>query len=293
MIGKHPIIDLRNSKAFRAFALPGAKHLGARSFRDWKAFEAELDRLWSEGIRVLYDQKGELKDGLEQLPRVQYLDGGIDAWQSFLYETFETGPSVILLGGLTGVGKTDMLDQLRDAGEQVIDLEEEAQHRGSVFGNLWSRPQLPNGDFHFSLWQKWTGFDSDRPVWIEEEGRFLGQNSLPVTLFQRMQRAPMVRLEMPLEQRLDRIVASYGQAPAAQIITAITRLTKRMGVANAQRARHFFEAGRVRDSFGILLQYYDSTYQFRRDRDHEGTIISAPFPHSQDPQFLIEIAAEL
>jgi len=83
MIGKHPIIDLRNAKAFRALALPGAKHLGARSFRDWKAFGAELDCLWPEGIRILYDQKGEFKEWMEQVSRVQYLDGGIEAWQSF------------------------------------------------------------------------------------------------------------------------------------------------------------------------------------------------------------------
>src|SRR5438445_8308431 len=42
-------------------------------------------------------------------------------------------PEVIILGGLAGAGKTDVLGWLAGTGEQVLDLERLANHRGSVF----------------------------------------------------------------------------------------------------------------------------------------------------------------
>ena len=41
---------------------------------------------------------------------------------------------VLVLGGCTGVGKTAILHELRLVGQQILDLEGLAKHRGSAFG---------------------------------------------------------------------------------------------------------------------------------------------------------------
>ena len=49
---------------------------------------------------------------------------------------------MIVLGGLTGSSKTHILRKLNEKhGEQVIDLEGLANHKGSAFGSLGQPPQ--------------------------------------------------------------------------------------------------------------------------------------------------------
>jgi tRNA 2-selenouridine synthase len=51
---------------------------------------------------------------------------------------------VVVLGGCTGSGKTEVLHVLRAKGEQVLDLEGLANHRGSAFGAVGQLPQPSN-----------------------------------------------------------------------------------------------------------------------------------------------------
>lgn len=293
LLGQYPLVDLRRARAFRAYALPGAVHLPRQSYRDAATLALKLAQQWPGQNCLLYDQSGEMKAVLDLLPQAYVLAGGAQAWRAWQQEIFAAGPSLILLGGLTGVGKTEALEALSEQGAQVINLERLARHSGSTFGNLWNQNQLPNGEFQYELLKKWREFDSKSPVWIEEEGAYLGQNSLPPSLHQRMQNSPMILLDRPMEKRLDRIVEQYGNAPAAGILKGIEKLGARMGIANSQRARHYFEAGRVRESFRILLAYYDTTYQHRRDQYHQGPIIPFEVPATNFIQELIALGKEM
>src|SRR5512145_3233013 len=66
----------------------------------------------------------------------EVLEGGYKAYRRFVLETLSSPRKLIILGGLTGSGKTDILKYLSEAGRQVIDLERLANHKGSAFGSL-------------------------------------------------------------------------------------------------------------------------------------------------------------
>src|ERR1700729_2778761 len=67
---------------------------------------------------------------------VYLLEGGYKKYRNWVLEQFDERYNLIILGGMTGSGKTQILQQLQKAGEQVIDLEDLAQHRGSSYGSM-------------------------------------------------------------------------------------------------------------------------------------------------------------
>src|SRR5690606_38752546 len=72
---------------------------------------------------------------LEELTGVRYprVIGGYKAMRAFLLGALQSAITecrFVVLGGLTGTGKTDVLRQL----DNSIDLEAHAHHRGSSFG---------------------------------------------------------------------------------------------------------------------------------------------------------------
>src|SRR5580765_5852696 len=64
----------------------------------------------------------------------QALTGGYKVYRQFALETFQKPLPVILLTGFTGSGKSEILRALKDRGEQILDLEKLANHKGSAFG---------------------------------------------------------------------------------------------------------------------------------------------------------------
>ena len=75
--------------------------------------------------------------------RVTLLQGGYKAFRNYLLPILDVEYKIIILGGQTGSGKTEMLSLLKSAGEQVIDLEHLASHKGSAFG-LLGMPEQPS-----------------------------------------------------------------------------------------------------------------------------------------------------
>ena len=58
---------------------------------------------------------------------------------------------MIVLGGMTGSSKTHILRYLKERGQQVIDLEGLANHKGSAFGSLGQPPQPTTEHFANNL----------------------------------------------------------------------------------------------------------------------------------------------
>ena len=79
-----------------------------------------------------------------------------------------------VLGGLTGSGKTEILHELLLMGEQVIDLESIACHRGSIFGNINGKSQPSINDFNETIAKNLKKLNYNRPVWIEYKGQYFG-----------------------------------------------------------------------------------------------------------------------
>ena len=78
---------------------------------------------------------------------VTVLKGGYKTFRNWALETLKEERNVVILGGKTCTGKTELLKKLKEKGEQVIDLEQLACHKGSTFGSLGQDAQPSNEHF--------------------------------------------------------------------------------------------------------------------------------------------------
>lgn len=197
------------------------------------------------------------------------LIGGYKAFRQWVRRTVATPKPIILLGGMTGTAKTDILHALAQQGEQMLDLEGYANHRGSSFGALCLPPQPSTEHFENLIATEWHRFDSIRPIWVEAESRSVGPCRIPAELFEQMETAFALEITRPIAERLALLVDIYGQADPNELIAATERIRKRLGGQRTQEAVALIKAGDLTAAFAILLTYYDRTYRYgleQRDR---------------------------
>jgi tRNA 2-selenouridine synthase len=117
--------------------------------------------------------------------RTTVLQGGYKTYrrnvQRSLYDE-PLGFRLILLDGNTGCGKTDILQRAAAKGAQVLDLEDLAQHRGSLFGAM-ADAQPSQKWFESSLIHELSAMDASRPVLVEAESNKIGKRTLPPALW--------------------------------------------------------------------------------------------------------------
>ena len=193
---------------------------------------------------------------------VTLLDGGYKAYRRWAIGHWADA-NLRLLCGNTGSGKTDVLCALRDAGAPVINLEALACHKGSAFGGLGQSAQPTQEMFENTLAHAIAtarARHGNRPVWIEDESRRIGDLNLPNDFFLRFAQCPTVFINRPFEERLDRLTAEYGRHSTEGLLNAMVRIKKRLGPLETKTAIAHLIEGDVRESFRILLRYYDKHY---------------------------------
>ena len=126
-----------------------------------------------------------------------------------------------MLGGLTGVGKSDLLRSLQQKGAQVLDLEEEAHHRGSAFGGIGQPEQPSTQHYENKLAVKLSSFDKKEPIWLEDESRLVGRCAVPEGLFQQMASAQFFVLRRTVDDRIERLCHLYGVEQKSKLICSL------------------------------------------------------------------------
>ena len=196
--------------------------------------------------------------------RCYTLEKGYKAYRNHILGFFEHLPHPLkVLGGLTGSGKTERLRQMAGAGEQVIDLEGLAGHKGSAFGNLGLPPQPSTEHFQNLLYDAFSRLDPERPVWLEDESRNIGRCSLPKGLWEKMQQAGFYLLPSSLEERVERLMKEYAQFDPALLENAILKIEKRLGYDLCKKATEACQSGNIRTALQICLAYYDKAYNYQ------------------------------
>lgn len=197
------------------------------------------------------------------------LSGGYKAFRQWVRNTLATHKQIVLLGGMTGTAKTDILHALSAQGEQVLDLEGFANHRGSSYGALCLPPQPSTEHFENLIAKAWHRLDSKSPIWIEAESRSVGPCRVPIELFEQMEAAFALEVTRPVSERLALLVDIYGQAETENLVAATERIRKRLGHQRTQEAVDHIRAGNLSEAVEITLAYYDRTYRYgleQRDR---------------------------
>ena len=192
--------------------------------------------------------------------QVSVLNGGYKAYKRFIRSCFTCPAKIVVLGGLTGNGKTDVLHALEGHHEQFLDLEKIACHKGSVFGAFGQQPQPTNEQFENDLYKVWSQFDFKKPVWIEDESRTIGNVNIPDMLFEQIRHAMMIRIECSREIRVSRLVNEYARFGKEEIGVAVNKLRDKLG----DRIKTIISAldnKEYKTVAEIVLDYYDKTYE--------------------------------
>jgi len=192
------------------------------------------------------------------------LRGGYKAFRKWVLQKLSQPLNLLVLGGLTGAGKTAILHALREKGEQILDLEDLACHRGSAFGVMGQQPT--NEQFENEIAIALQSLDLSRQIWVEDESRMIGRCKVPDALFAAMRQQPLVMLERPKSERVAKLLADYSQAPRQSLIEAVERLQRRLGGARSKQIIQLIHENQLPQAVELLLDYYDAAYRHSLSR---------------------------
>ncbi|MCX6304877.1 MAG: tRNA 2-selenouridine(34) synthase MnmH [Bacteroidetes bacterium] len=306
---RFPVIDVRSPGEFGQGHIPGAINiplfddveramvgtLYVQSGRDY-AIQKGLDfalpkTVWYiESLRevcsspeiLVHCWRGGLRSTLmaEVFSRAGYdvdlLTGGYKAYRRYIREQLALPVRMIVLGGYTGSGKTDLLHAIFSLGEQVVDLEGLACHKGSVFGALGQSAQPTNEQFENELYRHWSELDLTRVVWVEDESRMIGRVTLPDPVVEQINNGTLIRVELDLAIRINRLVNEYSGFDKQLLSDAINRIGERLGGTRTKEAIAALENDRFDEVAAIALSYYDKAYLFSMARRESKKVFDIP-----------------
>lgn len=200
---------------------------------------------------------------------VLQLAGGYKAFRQYvvnaLPEALSQLPEPVVIYGLTGSGKTDLIRMVKSCSYPAVDLEELALHRGSAFGRIGVKKRQNQRDFEALLLQELNTYARAPYLILEAESKNIGPVTLPPLLQEKMQQGKKVLLKSPLPRRIERILVEYaaiGQDCIPQAIAALERLTKKLGKGRVASLQHLLRQGEMEEVVAYLLEhYYDPLYQ--------------------------------
>lgn len=201
---------------------------------------------------------------------VAVIEGGYKAYRSHVRTELDRLPEGLkfcVLCGLTGTGKTAILQRMQAHGAQILDLEGLANHRGSLLGQAWAgapQPQPSQKWFESLLKQELAKFAPGQPVWLESESSKIGTVQVPARLWQQMQAAPCMEVRVPVAARVKFLLQQYDHMVAnpAYLLEKIERLRSHHGSRQLATWREAIDGGEWETFVAELLAtHYDPTYR--------------------------------
>ena len=200
------------------------------------------------------------------------LNGGWKEYRRWVLRNLETLPATFeyrVLSSLTGCGKTRLLHALQREGNQVLDLEGLASHRGSMLGAVPGEPQPSQKAFDSLLLAKLRTFDARQPIWVEAESKKVGNIQLPTALFEAMRRSRAIHLTAPIEARVRLLREDYPQYASAplSVVETLDPLKPSIGSQELALWKSLAHDGQVDKLLErVLLAHYDPSYRRARQR---------------------------
>ena len=305
-----PIIDVRSPGEFTRGHIPGARNLALFSDEERAVVgtiykQQGRDPAVLEGLRIVGPKLPSIVEDARQVApdgrirvhcwrggersgsvawlldkagfhEVLTLKLGYKGFRAHVQSALASPPPLKVLGGYTGTGKTGTLKVLAALGEQTLDLEALARHKGSAFGALGEDPQPTTEQFENSLWHAIRRCDGSRPIWVEDESMMIGRVCIPQGFFVGMRTATLYFADMSIDERADRLVIEYGRFPTARLAEAVMRIGKRLGPQHCKAALAALDAGDLKRVALITLHYYDKSYRYGAAQRDPKRIITLP-----------------
>lgn len=223
---------------------------------------------------------------------VHLVKGGYKSYRRWVLEQFEVPYQLLVLGGKTGSGKTKILYELQALGEQMIDLEEIAQHQGSSYGTMNKLVQPTQEQFENNLAEQLIKLDKERRIWIEDESLTIGKRFIPKALWNQMDAALLIDIIVPHEQRVTSLVKEYGVLDKDFLIECTERIHKRLGPEQTKHAIAAIREGRMDEFIRLVLVYYDKTYRTGLARRHTSRVFPIEL-NNRDAGSILDLALTL
>ncbi|MBD0777397.1 tRNA 2-selenouridine(34) synthase MnmH [Maribacter sp. ANRC-HE7] len=244
---------------------------------------------WRGGMRSSAFADHLIENGFK---KVYVIEKGYKAYRNYVLRFFEQPFNLKILGGYTGTGKTEILHFLEKKGQQVIDLEGLANHRGSAFGGIDLPPQPTTEQFENNLFTKVRSLHPETPIWIEDESKAIGKVAIPDRLYFKMRDMPVYFLDIPIQERIKHLVDTYAQLSQDKLAEAIGRITKRLGNEKAKLALNALENNNYDKVVALILSYYDKYYLKGLQKRQESAILKFEITsvnHEETADFLINL----
>jgi tRNA 2-selenouridine synthase len=202
------------------------------------------------------------------------LKGGYKSYRQFIREYFLLPFNLLVIGGMTGSGKSAILEEIANSSFQVLKLEELAHHKGSAFGSLGEKPQNTNEQFENDIFMSLHGFDINKPIFVEDESRNIGRNIIPPEFFKKITISRLIVANMDKDLRVCRLVKDYGGFKQQELKNCIEKISKKLGGQKARLAMASLDEGKPEIAAEICLYYYDKAYNFGLLRKKSFEVIS-------------------
>lgn len=260
--------------------------------KDWRP----LAYCWRGGKR-----SGALSLILDQIGfRVTLVEGGYKAFRAaMLLDIAERAPQLQLrvICGTTGSGKTRLLQSLRKAGAQVIDLEDLAKHRSSVLGALPGQPQPTQKHFDTLVWDAIRHCDRSQPIYIESESKKVGNLAVPTPLVEAMRSSPCINLVMSDPDRVALLMEDYDffVQDTESFCARLEALSEIRGKAVIEQWQQSVRLGDIAPVVqDLLTQHYDPVYIQSMQRNFQQFASGMTWiPRNYTCEAMDEIAQEL
>ena len=204
------------------------------------------------------------------------LHGGYKEYRKLVVDELSAIPRLLnfkVICGPTGSGKSRVLQALAQQGQQVLDLEEIACHKGSVLGVLPNARQPSQKMFETRLLEALHRFDPARPVYVEAESRKIGTIHLPDALIETMRAGSCVIIDASFEARINFLLGDYDYFIAAPewLNSRLNELRKLQSREAIERWKDYVKNAQWSELVRELLeQHYDPLYRQSQNRNFSG-----------------------
>jgi len=179
-------------------------------------------------------------------------------------EQFANAFTFQVICGMTGSGKTRVLQEIGALGAQILDLEGLAVHRGSVLGNEPNAEQPSQKGFETALWNALRNLDPSKPVFVESESKKVGGLHVPDALMEKIRNGICIELRSSAQTRVSWLIREYHHflTDTDNFKQKLGLLTTHYGKVQIAKWNEAIDAGNFADLVEeLLVKHYDPSYQ--------------------------------